>query len=390
MSERVSNGGYLAIGVQSDPNTVVRPTFYTLLYTDTLTTNDNFVESSPIYGSSFEVFQVLQGQRTHTGGVVVLAEPNTAGHLFNSVLVKSGTTGTSPYTHTFGASTSTAPKSYVFDISLGNVVKRFWGFKGSSIKPEWNENEMRLSVQGAAIGSFQGRKIESVVGSVVTLSTDYDQSPTTGLVANDLLRFFKADGTTVDLTVTSVDSATAFTASGTPTGVAGGDFVHLRPATPNLSVLQPFLWTKTEFRFGTTAAAALSATQTRLERGSGWEIINKLAEEGGSLRSGAPDPASLTHTTVRYNFTDRRFFDTPEQLQKFTSMDKVACVARHFAGASNQYELRVTMNHMKVGNPVPGIESGNVIYSEQLLRPQYDTSDGQGMDVKAINELSSL
>lgn len=387
--ERIGNLGYLAFKKETTKGVPVKTDTYVPFYSSSLVTNANHVEANPAFGSRFEVYQQLQGQRSHSGNFVVMAEPNTAAYFFDMTLTRTNTTGTSPATHTFGLSNTIDPSSYTIDESFGNIVVRWWGFQASEIAPEWNDNEMRLNVTGSALGSFAGRKIATVSGATVTFSTDYDPNPTKGLVVGDLVRVFKTNETTEDFTVSAVTNATTITLSGSTTGAAG-DFLYLRPATPSFTLLSPFLWAKTEFRYGSTAAEALTAAHTPLETGAGWSITNGFEDEAGAKRSGSFDPASLPRVAGRYTFTDRRFFDTPEQVRQFNGMEKVAIVARHFSGANNEYELRVTMNHMKVGNPVPPIEVGSVIYSEQALLPQYDGTDGQGFDVKVINNISSI
>jgi hypothetical protein len=389
MSERIGNLSYLAIGKQTDPHTAVTPSNYVPFWKESFTTNGNSIESNPAYGSRFEVFQVLQGQRDHSGAITVTAEPNTIASFFDMELTKSSTTGSGPYTHVFGLSNLTDPHPYTFDISLGSHVKRIFGVQASAITPTWNDNEMRLEVSGAGLHSYMGRKIASVSTSTLTLSTEYDPRPTLGLVENDLMRIFKADGTMLDHTIVSLTDTTV-TLNSAPSGVAAGDILHLRPATVSFDLLTPFLWSNTEFRYGADATAALAAAHTPLEAGSNWSIMNSFEDDAGSKRSGSFDPASLVRTTARYELTDKRHYDKSDQEAKRQSLEKVACVVRHFAGAARQYELRLTFNHMKVDNPIPPVEAGSVMYSEQVYKQQYDQIDGKGLEVTVINNRATV
>lgn len=389
--ERYANIGYLAMKKETTTGTPVIPDVYTPLYDETFATNTNYQSQQPIYGQKYMSMSTLRGQRDHGGELVVLAEPNTTAHFINSLLVKGTTTGSDPYTHPFNESITTNPKSYTIDVAVGNVVKRFWGFQSSSITPDWQDNELRHRVKGSALGSFQARSVASISTTAVTLDTTYDSDPTKGLVAGDLVRIYKAsDGSTLDSTVASVDSATVVTLDDSASAFAAGDILHLRPATPNFSLLETFKWAKTEFRFADTAANALSATQVQVEQGSEFEVMHMFNDDAGEKRSGSFDPASLARKGIDSSLTVKKFFDTPEDIQYWNDMDKRSCVIRHFAGSSNQYEYRVTFHNLVVDTPVPTAKSDDILYSDQTFKTNYDTSDGKGISLTVINGLSSV
>jgi hypothetical protein len=393
MAERIGNNGYLALIKQASPNVVLTPTDYVALYDSSIQTNGNFVKQNPIYGGKYGTFNVLQGQRGHVGDVTIMGEPNTAGRMFDMLLTKSGTTGANPYTHSLSISNTVDPAFYTVDISTGNVVKRFWGVGASKISPSWNDNEMQLQASLSALGSFQGREIASIATTSVVLKTDYDQAPSKGLVVGDLVRVYKAStGATLDTTINTVagDGITV-TLGASAAAFAAGDMLYLRPASPNLNLLTPFTWSGTEFRFGATAAAALTATHTPLEQGSTWEIMHSFEEEEGSKRSGAVDPASLIRTIADATLSVKQFFDTPEAVRRFNALEKQAVVIRHFTGSTRQHELRITLNNIKTdGKVVADIKPEQVNYSEIDYIPQYDQTDGQAFDVKVVNGLATL
>lgn len=394
MAERLANLGYLALIKEVTKGTPLSPTDFVPLYKEGINTNLNLVEDNPIAGNKFVRYQVLQGQRSHKGDITVMAEPNTIGRLMDMILTKGTTTGAGPYTHPFTLSTAADPKSYTIDVSTGNVVARYWGVEASKCAIAWDKNEMRIVLSLSALGSFQGRQIATVAGSgpyTVTLDTTYDPAPNTGLVIGDLIRFRAANGTTVDATVATLVGTTQFTTATNPTPAAAGDMVYLRPATTTFNNLTPFLWSNTQFKFGATAAAAAAAAQTRVEQGSGWTLTHKFESDDGAMRSGGLDPAALVRTQGDIDLKIKKFFDTPTDIQNFNQLNKTACVVSHFSGATNQYELRLTYNHLKTdGKVVPDIESGNIAYSEIDYKPQYDTTDGQGFDIKVLNNLSAI
>jgi hypothetical protein len=311
MAERLGNLGYFGLIKEAVKGTPLTPTDFIPLYDESMSTNGNFVDQTPIFGNKFATMATLQGQRTHKGDVTVLAEPNTTARLADMLLTKLSTTGANPYTHVFGLSATTNPNSYTVDISTGNVVARYWGVEASKLAPAWNKNEMQWKVSISALGSFQSREIASISGTgptTIVFKTDYDPNPTFGLVAGDLVRVKLANGTLYDTTVTSITNGTTIIVPLALTGAAAGDSLSLRPATPSFTLLSTFLWAKAQFCFGATAAAALSAAQFRVEQGSSFNIMHSFNNDDGELRSGAFDPASLVRKTGDIDLSVKKYF----------------------------------------------------------------------------------
>lgn len=389
--ERYANLGYLALKKQSAKNTPVVPNVFVPLYEESLSTNANFQPQQPVYGSKFKTRTTLRGQRDHQGEITVVAEPNTTAYFLDMLLTKGATTGTNPYTHPYDYSAATNPNGYTVDLAEGNFVKRFWGVEASALVPEWEDNEMRNKITVSALGSYQGRSITAIATTQVTLDTKYDANPTKGLVVGDLVRVYKAsDGSTLDTTISSITNGTTVVLGASAASFAAGDILHLRPATPNFSLLDTFLWARTEFKFGADATAALAATHTPVESGSEWELMHEFNEDAGEKRSGSFDPASLARKGVDATLTVKRFFDTLEDVQRFNDMTKRAVVIRCFAGDSNQYELRIVFHNVTVDNPVAPIQSDGILYATQQLRPNNDTTDGKGLSVVLINAVATV
>jgi hypothetical protein len=393
VAERLANLGYLALVKEVTIGTPLVPTDFVPYYKESISTMWNLVDDNPIAGVKFARLQVLPGTRDHKGDFEVMAEPNTAARFFDMLLTQGTGSGAGPYTYPFTLSAATNPKSYTVDISSGNQVFRFWGVQASKISPSWDKSEMHLNVSVSALGSFMGRGIATVATTTLTLDTLYDPAPNKGLVVGDLVRIYKSStGATLDTTIATVNvDGITVTLGASAAAFAAGDTISLRPQTPTYNNLTPFLWPKTQFCFGATAAAALSATQVRLETGSNWEVHHKFESDTGADRSGSFDPAALIRTQGDAVFKIKKFFDTTEDVQQFLAINKSACVIRHFSGANNQYELRVTLNDLRVKQGVdPKGDTGKILYSEIEFSPVQSASDGQALDVKLINNLSTV
>lgn len=395
-TERLSNLGYLGLIKEVTTGTPLTPTDFIPLYDESFATDGNLIDIGPAYGGKFETYQTLPGQRSFKGAVTCIAEPNTGAKLFDQLMFKGTTTGAGPYTHPYTAALSTPP-SYTYDISLGNIVKRFWGVQLSKTSPDYNSNEMRFKLEGSALGSFEGREVSTVTGSgpyTVTLADPngiFDGAPNKGLVVGDLIRFYDAPtGAVVDATIASLVGTTQFTTATSPVNIGSGDSVFLRPATVSFNNIQSFLWAKTRVGFGATAAAAFSAAHTPIEQGSNWEIMHNFNDDAGEDRSGSFGPASLARTTYNANVNIKKICDTPDDEILFNNQNKSAIVFRHFAGTTNQYEMRVTFNHVKMDEPLGTLKVGDLVYADQKLHVNYDPTDSQALDVKFINNLSTI
>lgn len=391
MATKLANLGYLALKKQSDKNVAVIPNVYVPLYSESLNTMANLDADNPIAGNKAAIFQHIQGVRHHMGDVQVLAEPNTAGYLFDMLLKKGSTVDANPlYTHPFTLD-PTDPNAYTIDIAKGGVVFRFIGAEISSIGHEFSDNKMLLNLAVSARKSFIVREISGTSGTgddEITFKTNYDPSPTTGLVVGDTIRILKADGTTLDKVIESIDSAIKVTLTAGTSGVNDGDLFYIRAATPSFSMVTPFLWSRTEFRFGGDAAAALTATHTPLQSGSAWTIEHQFEENEGAKRSGSFDPAELVRTQGDGELKVKVRFDTPEDMNRFLTVQKRACVIRHFSG--DDHELRVTLNNLKWSEAPIELNTGEIVYLEGTLKPEYDQSDGQVFDVKVLNAVASI
>lgn len=389
-SELSSNQGYFALKVEPTEGTAVTPDTFVPLYEESLKTAMNPSTATSVFGNKFARLRVTPGIRSHAGDVTVMAEPNSTGLFYDMLLTGGGVTGTGPYSRTYTPS-FTKPKSYTVDVSTGNQVFRYVGVQASEISPEFTDNEGRWKVKVSALKSFLGAEIASAATATLTLKTPVNYpTPTDGLVVGDLVAIVAGgNGARQNFTISLLTSTTV-TLSGTPAGVTAGDMLILRPATPNLNILTPFLWSRTEFRFGATAAAALTATHTPLEDGSEFTITHGFEDDAGAKSSGGFDPSRLVRAkSTDYTFKAKKFFYNPDEIRSFNALTKQAVVVRMFSETG--YECRITMNNIvaTAGADKPMIKDQESEYYEIEYTPVYDQTDGQGMSVTVINNVAT-
>lgn len=384
-SEQIADTGYSAIKVEATKGTAVTPNIYLPYFSANIQTNQNVEDIDPIVGNKFMRFGTIRGLRDFMGEVVWLGEPNILSRIFDMFLTQGSITGGSdPYTHPFTLSNTTNPKSYTLDIAKGRVVHRFFGVEVSSIGFEFDANRVKVPCSVSALGSFQVAYISSVNSTELTLSSEYSSTPSKGLVASDLVRIFKADGSVVDTTVSSLTDTTVTVASAS--GVAGGDYLCLRPATPSYTLSDYLQWAKIQLLFGTSASAAASNSQTRVDEFT-LKLMHEFLPNEGAKRTGSHDPAALIRGRADAEFTIKKFFDTPDDQSLFLQQTKQAVIIRMVANSNHKVDITLN-NLVQAENPVDTEVSG-VLFNQITYKPRYDTSDAHGMQVSVVNAISS-
>jgi hypothetical protein len=392
VAERLGNYGYIAFGKETTAGTAVIPGFFTYLYKETMTTDQNLVLDNPVAGIKFGRTANLRGVRSHTGDIEVTSEPNTLVYLLDMLMTRGTVTGGGPYTWPFTFAAG-SPNSYTMDISSGNVVTRFVGVGASEFGIKWDKEEAHATAKLSALGSLHSRQIATVATTTLTLDTTYDPAPNKFFVTSDLVRIYKAaTGATLDTTIATVNGdGITVTLGASAAAFAAGDTIFLRPQTATYTLLTPILWGMAQFRPAATAAAALTAAQTRVEQGSEFSLISKFESDKGSPRSGGFDPASLPRLQADATLKIKKFYDTPEDLQDWQQLNKRAWVLRFYNGATSQYELRVTYHNVNQTKGVkPSLESAKILYSEEEFSPIYDTTDSSGIDVTVLSNIASF
>ena len=395
LTEKLANLGYLAMKLEASKGTPLQPDTFVPLYSESMAIDVHLDEDNPIVGVRAARYQSFLGQEDYKGTIKVLAEPNTLPHFLNMMLTKGSTTGddTTGYTHPFTLGDTT--KSYTIEFLKGNIPFRFYGVEAKDIAPSFEDNKMVMDISLSALGCFSTVKIKSASTDTVVLEDSERPNPTKGLTISDSLRLYSVSGGTYeDVTISDIDAdgktLTVSTISGT---YIEGDLAWLVPLSESYSIASPFSWARTEFRFGADAATALSATQTRVEKGSNWKLINALEADEGAKRSGDFRPAALVRTQGDAEVTIKKFFKDGQEQNRFLQHLSRALVVRHYsptdAGSDGtESELRMTINEYNIKeNSVP-LNTGEILYNNLVIAPKYKAADSQMFDIKVVNSLA--
>lgn len=388
----VGNRGYLGLKVQSDKDTAVVPTAFVPYYAESMVTTDTKHRQNSVKGNRMAAQDTHPGLRSHTGSVTVLAEGNTLARFFDMFMTKGNTSGSNPYTHPF--TVGDTEDYYTVEIQKGKYVERFVGCKANSMKPTYVDNTMQMEIGLTALTSF---KMATLSGTPtftdptwnVLLNTDHDPEPTQGLVVGDVLIFY--DGSSeIEATITAINGATSIEVNADVTSMGAGDSIRIKALTPSYTLLTPFSWARTEYRFGADASTALSATHTPLDEGTEWELVHNNEADEGAHTTGSYDPSDIRRTTFDATISITRVFDSLTELEDFEDNNKKALVIRMFAGNATTYELRITLNNLRITEQTKESASDSIVKVVQTLMPQYDTTDTQGIDVKVLNAIATI
>lgn len=384
------NSGYLSMARETTAGVAVRPTNVIPMYEETLTTELNPNTDNMVFGSKGARLLTTPGKRSHGGDITVMAEPNSTALFFDGLLPRTSVTdaGDGKYEWAFNSTSFDATSSYTIDVSKGVSVSRFAGVQFSEISPSWSENRQQWKVKATALRAFHAVEVASVSAAVVTLSTEgYTDKPAELLLVGDSIGIRKANGNHTTHTI-SAKTDTTITLSAAPSGVVAGDVVYLRPTTPTLNDLFPFLWSRTEFRWGATAAAALTATQVPSEEGSEYAIMHEFEDEKGDSASGSFDRHMLVRSkSIDATLKVNNYYDNDKEAAKYNAIPKKALVIRSFS--QDGTEVRVTFNNLACtkGGDKPLVKTDEALYYEREYVPNYDRTDGQTFDVKVICKL---
>ena len=395
LTEKQANLGYFGLKLEAKKGTPLKPDTFVPLYSESMVINVNLDEDNPIVGIREARYQSFLGQEDYQGAVRILAEPKTLPHFLNMLLKKGNSSGDAAigYTHPFTLGNSV--KSYTVEFLKGNIPFRFFGVEAKGIAPAFEDNKMVLDVAISALGCFSTVKIKSATGTTVILEDGERPNPTNGLTTSDTLRLYDvSEGTYEDITISAVNAdgktLTVSTVAGT---YIEGDIAWLTPLNPGYTIVAPFSWGRTEFCFGADAATALSATQTRIEKGSNWNLLHALEDDAGAKRSGSFRPAALVRTQGDIEVTIKKFFKDGQEQNRFLQKLTHALVVRHYSPAHTgtdliEAELRVTVNEYNIKEDNVPLVSGEILYNNLVLSPKYKGGEKQMFDVKVVNSLA--
>jgi hypothetical protein len=390
MSNFLADKSYLALKPQAVAGTPVIPNTFVPLVSESIRLNPNFTADRRLKGLSWKSDAVIKGTRTIEGDIVIHADPDSLGHLFNMVYLKGVTTGSAPdgYTHPF---TVGEGKSYSLEISRGAYAQRIWGVRADNLKLEFQDNKLIATLSIKALGEFSTRSIATALTgaaqTTVVLSTQHDLRPTDGLVIGDVIN---VGGVDITLTSVNADGKTLGFASITVTA-AIGDPLYLNAQTPSITTVEPFYLGNALVGVAADSAAADTAAATKATATPCYNFSSNFKNNLlDALASGATGPVALLNQVREADVELSRLFENPHQYQKWLEEIKQAITmivtGRPIKSDFTTSELLTIKYHnvKQLTNEQP-LDAGQYLFDKQKFEVLYDAADGKAVEVNLVN-----
>lgn len=387
----ISDNSYLAIKPEAVAGTPLIPNVFVPLISSNIKTVVNHNADKRMKGVDWGATDILRGNRSHEGEVVVLADPDTLGHFLNMVFLKGTTTGdvANGYTHPFTVGT---PKTYTLDIKKGVYTQRYFGVNVEQLKLEFADGQMQLTVTIKAMGQFSvssvGVALTGVGMTSLVLDDEYDISPNRGLVAGDIIT---VGG--VDLTLLTVNAnGTTVTFASTTVTASVGASVTLKPQSSTIASLQdPFYLGNVLVGLGVDETASTTASGARSTATAVYDLVmtftNTLFAMNGSNRL---DPVTITAKTKESMIELKQLFENASQRQKFYDRTKqaitVSCLGKFIkTDFTTQEKATFKFFNVKMLEHDNPIEVGEMIVDQQSFQSLYDAPSAKAVTVDLVN-----
>lgn len=387
----LADNSYIAIKPETTPGVAVIPTIFLPLVSENIKTIQNLSADRRMKGIDWKSNDLLRGNRTHEGEIVMLGDPTTFAHILNMTMAKGATSGNGAdgYTHPFTIGTN---KTYTIEIKKGLYAQRYFGVQIDDLKITFSDGQMELTAGIKAYGQFAIAEVGVATAGAVTsltLSDVYDIAPNRGLVIGDVIVIGAQE-----LTLTSVNAnelAVGFTSTSITSSV--GDKVYLKPQSATQSTLSdPFYFGNIFVGTGVDETAATIAAGARTTSTQVYEMTinfkNNLFQANGNNRM---DPAQIMPRTKEASIEFKHLFDSVETRQKWLARTKTAItiVGRgHYIKTDYTTQEAFTFkfyNTKLIENENP-LEVGEFIYDQEMIEVLYDNTAGKAFDGSVINK----
>lgn len=342
-------------------------------------------------GLDWKSNDLLRGNRSHEGDIVILCDPDTLGHVLNMVMSKGTTTGTAPagFTHPF---TVGAPKSYTMEIKKGLYAQRFYGVFIDKVTLEFADGQMQATLSVKAMGQFSVGSVAVALTGVgmttLVMDDEYDINPTRGLAVGDILNINGTEATI--LTVAANGTSVTFASATITAGI--GTPVFLKPMTVTQPTLyDPFYFGNLFAGVGIDVASSVTASASRAVATPIYDlkivINNNLFSQNGSNRM---DPVQIFTTTKEAQIELSQIFQNVLQRQSWSDRTKQAMTFVFWgkfldAAYTIQEKCVMTFNRVKLIEDPNDLKVGELIMDTEKFEVLWDNTDGAAMAISLVN-----
>lgn len=390
MSNFLADKSVVVIKPQTNATTPVIPTIQFPFVSESIRVNPNLEADRRLKGLDWKSDEVLRGNRTIEGDLVMYGDVEALAHIFNMVYAKGSTSGDSSngYTHPY---TVGEGKSYTIEFKRDAYAQRIWGVRGDSVKVEYENNKAKATLHIMALGQFYTASLAVALSGASTsavLSTEQDSRPSDGLCVGDVLII---GGTEVTLTSVNADGKTVGFASTSITAAVGVPVFLKAQAVSLATQRSPLTMDGTLVGIAADSASADTAAAARSTATPCYQITTTLKNNLYAAPATGYQGAAVILNQVREgDITLRRLFTDPTQYQEWIERVKsaVTLIATGQAIASDfstTEKLTVKYHKTKKTQHEEALETGSYVFGAQTLEALYDSTDGKAIEVSIVN-----
>lgn len=396
----LANKSYLAVKPQAAATTPIIPTNFIPLISESIRVNPNYIADRRMKGLDWKSDDILKGTKTIEGDIVIHGDPDCLGHLLNMTYLKGTTTGDAAvgYTHPF---TPGEGDFYSIEISRGVFAQRIFGARGDNLKLEFQDNKLVVTASIKALGQFYTASVGVALAGASTsliFSTDSDLRPADGLCVGDVLRIVETAGTTVDVTLLTVNAdGKTVTFVSTPITAAVGQPVYLLAQTPSYAnIKEPFYFGNTLVGVALTSALADTAAAAKATATPCYNLTTNFKNNLLSASaSGSTGPSVIMNQVKEADLDISRLFETPVQWQRWIEYVKQAVTfittGRFIkSDLSTSEKLTVKYHKIKLASEEQPLDVGQYIFDKQKFDALYDSGAAKTIEIELVNRTAAI
>ncbi len=354
-----SKFGHLAIGAESTPGTVVKPSIFLELLNENLKADYNIVDATTIAGSPERRQRSVKDKIEIAGEITVLVDARNIGYwlagMFGSPSTKTIESGNNAtYQHTFEPSTS--PKTYTIEIRPADAdfVYRYVGCRITKLSLSQVDNKYQ-----AVIG-IMGQKVftNARVTEQKTSGTSLPVDQTTGLLTTDRIIIKDKDDPSTNVaekTISAIPSENEITlGSALAVTASVNDIAVIKRQTPSYTLSSIMIW-----RGGTQHMSGDDIDNTSEDDAEDFtlDIDNEFEPRWKSGKDQeARSPEAILQKSFGAQGSFMQYFKNPGNIDKLRSNAKVALRVR-------TYGDRLSTNSAQVANFLLGSGTSGVLMS---------------------------
>jgi len=374
----------IGYGVESTPGTVVTPTIFVPLRSETLTDDRERLESDAIIAGRRVLDDDMWngGNATVGGGVQHDLYDRGIGSLFKAIFGSVSTTGSGPYTHTFtpGDLTDNSLTVQKGVPDLNGTVHPFTLGGSFVTSAEIAVAQGAIASLGLNFAAMNSQAGSRSVTDGATTNTDATVTSTSGAFTDaDIGKSISGTGIPAGATIVSINSGTSVEISAAATATATGLTIVIGKALASASYASGAKPVKFNHGYVTIGGSAVNVKSATVSMDNGLSVDRRYL---GSKNIAAPKEAALRGYTGSLDVD----FDDLTQYNRYLAGDTFALVLGFTVGS---YSLTITQNSRYEPGQTPQV-GGPGIVGQTLGYKSLGSTDAAAITAVLVNGDSTV